>query len=485
MDDLGAKRLHDHPRSAETPKPWGLLLLLIAIAAVWTQQRAVLLLVISPHWATPFPPPSLIVLVYCSGVILLFGGVRLYRAALFPVLLLWCVNPVPHVFSLWVDLPLQTLSAHIARSFAMHLGQPLTPDHLRLMFTPEFGMFIAPGCNGIRGAITMGYISLIAGFFYKFRWHTTALVVAGSILLGYIFNLARLCLLVLYYLVALHFTSLQDKAENADYVIGAVLFLIATFLLFTVIQYLRDARSLAGAELAIISKLSAVEAPARMRYSALTAVSAIAFFGLTAMVRARPDVRPSNATIAATAAQQFPSRISSYTLMRSWNETLVTGPIVYVWAQYAPTGGGGNPIAVGLSPLLGWHDPLLCHATRGEHPLWQGPLTIQTADVTPTGFSSAFYTDGVVQSLEVSTQCSGASCGEVATERTYFGFVYSRPNPKSLLSPDVRPSIPILIRAETTDMSLSGDQARTQLTQDVRAFLVSLKLTDLTRPFNP
>jgi len=35
---------------------------------------------------------------------------------------------------------------------------------------------------------------------------------------------------------------------------------------------------------------------------------------------------------------------------RTWNETLDTGPIVYVWAQYVPVD-GGNPIAIGISPV--------------------------------------------------------------------------------------------------------------------------------------
>ena len=34
MDDLGAKQLHDHPRAAETAKPWGLLLLLMAMTSI-------------------------------------------------------------------------------------------------------------------------------------------------------------------------------------------------------------------------------------------------------------------------------------------------------------------------------------------------------------------------------------------------------------------------------------------------------------------
>ena len=118
------------------------------------------------------------------------------------------------------------------------LGQPLSPDKLRLMFTPEFGMFIAPGCNGIRGAVTMGFIAVIAGYLYRFRWRAHVLVVLGAILLGYVFNFVRLCVLVLFYLVALHFPSLQDRAENADYLIGAVLFFVAVYLLYVVIQKL-------------------------------------------------------------------------------------------------------------------------------------------------------------------------------------------------------------------------------------------------------
>src|SRR5438270_8643914 len=113
----------------------------------------------------------------------------------------------------------------------MHLGQPLTPDHLRLMFTPEFGMFIAPGCNGIRGSVTMALIAIFAGYVYRFRWYNNAVLLTGAVLLGYFFNLVRLCTLVLYYIVALHFPWLQNRAEMADYILGGALFLCATFLL--------------------------------------------------------------------------------------------------------------------------------------------------------------------------------------------------------------------------------------------------------------
>ena len=177
-------------------------------------RQSVLIFVFSPQWSVFLPPHSLVVFAYGAGVVLLFGGTRLFRAALFPLLLLWFVNPVPHIFNVFVDLPLQRISAHVARAFAIALGQPLSPDQIRLMFTPDFGMFIAPGCNGIRGAVTMGFIALIAGYLYRFRWYAHAAVVAGAVLLGYVFNFARLCILVLYYLVALHFPWLQTGGDG-------------------------------------------------------------------------------------------------------------------------------------------------------------------------------------------------------------------------------------------------------------------------------
>ena len=207
---------------------WGLAILAVTIAAVHIRDQAILIFVLSPKWNIYIPPHSLVVFGYVSGAVLLFGGTRLYRAALFPIILVWFVNPVPHVFNVFVDLPLQRVSAHVARAFAMSLGQPLTPDQMRLMFTPNFGMFIAPGCNGIRGAVTMGFVSLVAGYIYRFRWYVHAAVVAGAVLLGYVFNFARLCLLVIYYIVALHIPRLQNKAKLGDYIIGGCLFLIAT-----------------------------------------------------------------------------------------------------------------------------------------------------------------------------------------------------------------------------------------------------------------
>jgi exosortase J len=460
---------------------WGMALLLPAMASTQLQRRAVLLMVLSPHWSTPLPPPSLVLLAYGSGAVLLFGGTRLFRAALFPVLLLLFANPVPHMFSLWVDLPLQTVSAHMARGFAADLGQHLAPDNLRLMFSPDFGMFIAPGCDGIRGSVTMGFIALIAGYVYRFRWYASALAVMGAILLGYVFNLARLCLLVLYYVAALHLPWLQNKAKGADYLIGGALFLVATLLLFAVIQRLRESP--------IAPRAATLPDPGRLlerhsgrwaaQLAAMGALALVACAGLARTVAAHS----SAGTIADTTANGFPSQMGSYTLVRTWNETMTTGQVVYLWAEYSPAD-GGTPVAIGVSPVFGWHDPLICHTLRGDSPLWQGQQTFVDAGAVAISFNSALYNDGVSEYLEASTLCTSTSCGEFATGRTHFGFVYSRPEPWSLLSGDPKRPVPVLVRAEAMDGAMPADAVRAVLTRDLQAFLNSVKLDELTRPYS-
>ena len=459
---------------------WGAALLAVTVVVVRLREQSVLVFMVTPQWSVYVPPHSLVAFAYGSGVILLFGGTRLYRAAWFPVALLWFVNPVPHIFNVYVDLPLQRVSAHVARAFAMALGQPLSPDQMRLMFTPQFGMFIAPGCNGIRGAVTMGLIALVAGYVYRFRFRAHAAVVAGAILLGYVFNFARLCLLVLYYLVALRIPSLQNKAKLGDYIIGACLFFFATFLLFHVIGKLGERSSNAPKPKLspVLQPLSASSAAGALsfRFAAMFALVLLGCIRISgAIVR-----NHSAAAVDQNALGAFPATLGPYTLSRSWNEYLPGGPLIFHWADYAPADGGTH-IALGLSPVLGSHDTLICHSARGEDPLWHGQFTIPTADA-PVNFSGSFFNNGSTQYLEASTLCNGTRCGESSSNGMHLGFVYSHPDAASLVSQDPERPIPILLRAETIDTTLPADVARARLSSAVQTFLASVSLEALTQP---
>ena len=457
---------------------WGLLVLVVTAAAVRMRAQSVLELVLAPQWTIYFPPHSLVVFCYGTGVVLLFGGWRLVKAAAFPLLLLFAVNPVPHVFNVYVDLPLQRASAHVARAFAMALGQPLSPDKLRLMFTPEFGMFIAPGCNGIRGAVTMGLIALVTGYVYRFRWRAVAALVAGAVLLGYVFNFVRLCVLVLFYILALHVPRLQDSAENADYVIGAVLFFSAVFLLYEVIQR-RGGEREQRAELPAALRSGGIPTGFVARASAMAVLCGVGMWSMAQAMRAPGPTAELRAD--ESAPGQFPQEVGAFTLVRRWNETLPGGALLFHWAEYAPAQGGTH-VAMGISPVLGSHDTLVCHSARGEDPLWHGAAVIRTAG-EDVSFNEAIFNDGATQFLEATTLCNGTSCGEYANPQKHFGFVYSKPHPETLLSQDPERPIPILLRAETIDTTLPVAVARQRLSDDVASFLAKVKLDELTQPY--
>jgi exosortase J len=464
---------------------WGLVILVVTAAVVHLRDQSILVFVLSPQWSIYVPPNSLVVFAYGAGVVLLFGGTRLFRAALFPLVLLWFVNPIPHIFNVFVDLPLQRASAHVARTFAIALGQPLSPDQLRLMFTPEFGMFIAPGCNGIRGAVTMGFIALIVGYVYRFRWYAHGAVVAGAVLLGYVFNFARLCILVLYYIVALRITWLRSRAEMGDYIIGACLFLLGTFLLFYVVRRLSESPSQIKPP-AMASTPSAVSANGpsfSLRFGVMLALVLFCTYGVArAYVQTHSGAYAARMKADEDAPGQFPARIGSYTLARRWNENIFGGPLVFHWAEYVPDDKGTH-ISLGVSPVLGSHDTLICHSARGEDPLWRDQITLPTAGNLPIHFSGSFFNDGATQYLEATTICNSGSCGEYSSDRTHFGFVYSKPTAQSLFSQNPQRPIPILLKAETIDTTLPVETARQQMTTALRSFLASVDMNSLTQPY--
>jgi exosortase J len=462
---------------------WGVAILAVTIAAVHLRDHAILIFVLTPKWNIYIPPHSLVVFGYVSGIVLLFGGTRLYRAALFPIVLVWFVNPVPHIFNVFVDLPLQRVSAHVARAFAMALGQPLSPDQMRLMFTPNFGMFIAPGCNGIRGAVTMGFVALIAGYVARFRWYAHAAVVAGAVLLGYVFNFARLCLLVVYYIVALHIPQLQHRAKFADYVIGACLFLLATQLLFIVIRRL-GAKPVKREEKAASASTEVVEPSllsVQLRLALMTLVALFGCFGTARAIAHERTLDPSLDYSSRSSKGFFPEKIGSYTLARTWNEAQTTGTLLFHWAEYVSD--KGTHIQFGIAPTVGTHDTLICHSARGEDPLWRDQLNVTGTSKEPVSMSAALYNNGVVQTLEASTVCSGAHCGEYSSDRKNFGLVYSRPDAYSVFSQDPQRPIPILLKAETLDTALLPEIAQKQLTADMKDFLVQTDLNALVQPY--
>jgi exosortase J len=177
----------------------------------------------------------------------------------------------------------------------------------------------------------------------------------------------------------------------------------------------------------------------------------------------------------------FPGRVGEYRLQREWNEALESGAVIFHWAEYAQAGGGAT-VSIGVSPILGAHDTLLCHAARGEDWIWHGPLRLPTATGL-TSLSASLFNNGAAQYLEAASVCTGSTCNQSSTERTHFGLIYSRPSAHNLLMQDPERPIPILLRAEIAEAALSPTQARTELTQSLTTFLSGADLAKFTEPY--
>jgi exosortase J len=459
---------------------WGFAVLAGSAALMFLRDQMLLIVTINKDWLLQLPPLPLVAVIYAAGMVLLFGGMRLLKAAWFPVLFMWAVIPVPQTFSRMVDLPLQHASATVARAWAHALGQQLTQDKLRLMFTPEFGMFIAPGCNGIRGSITLGLSAIVVGYLYRFRWYVYAPVVVGAVLLGYLFNFLRLCLLVVYYKIALPYPWLQHHAKIADYVIGGCLFVCALALFFTVANKLRnDAGN--TTEPAAAERPAApsrgLEATLWMRVAAVLLMAAI--FGVDVVHEHRVEA----ARLATAAPATLPQHIGNFTLQRTWNETQF-GVLVYSWGDYAtPTVNGvqGVHVMLGVSPQT-VHDAEVCHLARGEDPTWHGQIVAATAG-GPVELTAATYNDGTTQELEASTVCDNGACRQYSESSQHVTVIYARPHRGVPLQSDATRPIPLMLKVESLDVLTPPSVMEPELQSTLTSFLKDANLLTLTAPY--
>ena len=463
---------------------WGFAVLAGSAALMFLRDQMLLIVTINKDWLLQLPPLPLVAVIYAAGMVLLFGGTRLLRAAWFPVLFMWAVIPVPQTFSRLVDLPLQHASATVARGWAHALGQQLTQDKLRLMFTPEFGMFIAPGCNGIRGAITLGLAAVVVSYLYRFRWYVYAPVVVGAVLLGYLFNFLRLCLLVVYYKIALPYPWLQHHAKIADYVIGGCLFVCALAVFFTVANKLRNDPDTTTApprapHTAPISPSNArrLQTSLFLRGSAVLLMAAI--FGVDVLHEHRVDA----ARLATQVPATLPEHIGDFTLERTWNETQF-GLLVYSWGEYAePTVNGipGAHVMLGVSPQT-VHDAEVCHLARGEDPTWHGQIFAATAG-GPVELTAATYNDGATQELEASTVCDNGACRQYSETSQHVTVIYARPHRGVPLQSDTTRPIPLMLKVESLDTMTPASVMEPRLASTLITFLKGADLLTLTAPY--
>jgi exosortase J len=427
-----------------------------------------------------FLPPALSLYLYGSGVILLFAGARVWRQAWFPLALLLCAQPMPNLGSQLVDLPLQTLSAHIARSFAVLIGfSPTNPELLKLMFSPDFGMFIAPGCDGLRGAVTLGYVALITGYLKRVSLGRWLCYVAGAVSLAYLFNLIRLCALVLYYRIALGHSALENVAKQADYVIGGCLILVATILFLWVVTRTEAGKSPAGN----FSTPHSRAEKQQVKYWRIATFAAVVLLFAVPGVRALQEHWESTVLagrVGQLTPQQLdglmPSQLGDYKLSRAWQQKL-DGAIALESAAYATP--GSDEITLGVWLLATQHTVHESWMIRGEEPEMRATRNFLTAKGRTVAFDTAFYSDGVTDSLVGNAFCTPASCSQLNSDE---GMHAAFTSPMDFTTQGKR-TIPIFFRVEALHTGTPKEAVYNALSTEAQRFLGNVDAAGLSQNF--
>jgi exosortase J len=425
---------------------------------------------------------------YACGTVLFFGGPRLLRNSILPLCLLLLINPVPTAFNARVDLPLQYLSASTARSFAHLIGVQPTGVQLRMMFTPDFGMFIAPGCNGVRGSITLFYLALIFGYVHRLRLHMLVLIALGAFILGYALNLLRLCVLVVYYRIGTSFPAIQKHGSGIDYVIGSTLFLLVALGLGMLIYSLEPSRESDTQE---ARRKLAVEDPrfsGPVLPSRVTAiVRALCFFALTSAFVV-PELRSTCLPQALRPTEQkvlssYPATVGPYRLTRTWAEHDNNGKICLAMAEYVASpdsGGTAKRFTLGLWVGSAHHLVADSKFFQGIRAQWTGSFNATARHALPVHFDTSFYDDGISRQYDAESICRHSGCAGRHRILSQKGFSLTTSGLFDLASATHGKSVPILLRREwlDSDPTPSAD-LRVQFDTDARIFMSQVDLQPL------
>lgn len=176
--------------------------------------------------------------VFCLGGFLLFYGRRAFRAAMFPLLFLTFMVPIPGVL---LDGAVRVLTIGSSAVVAGLFTLTGTPYHREafVFALPNLTIEVADACSGIRSTIALLLTALLAGHMYLQRGWSKALLVIAILPVTILKNGIRIVTLSL---LSVHVdpSFLEGRLHHDG---GVVFFLLALGLLAPVLMLLRRAET--------------------------------------------------------------------------------------------------------------------------------------------------------------------------------------------------------------------------------------------------
>ena len=106
--------------------------------------------------------------VLLGGLVIQFFGWQVFRAVLFPWVVLFLMIPIPAIIFNQITFPLQLLASRLATVLLTLFGVPVLREG-NVIQLPIMSLEVAEACSGIRSLVSLTTLAVIYGYFIETR----------------------------------------------------------------------------------------------------------------------------------------------------------------------------------------------------------------------------------------------------------------------------------------------------------------------------
>lgn len=139
---------------------------------------------------------SLSVVIFINGAFILLYGFQAYKAALFPLLFLVFIVPIPTTLMDNIIRFLQAGSTVFTNLLFLASSTPFFREGF-VFHLPNLSVEVAPQCSGIRSAMAIFIIAVLAGYLFLKTWWNRIVLVICAVLIAMFKNGIRIVTLSL------------------------------------------------------------------------------------------------------------------------------------------------------------------------------------------------------------------------------------------------------------------------------------------------
>ena len=174
------------------------------------------------------------IFIFINGAFILLYGMQAYKAALFPLLFLIFIVPIPTALMDHIIYVLQVGSTEFTNLLFMASGVPFVREGF-VFHLPNVSVEVAKQCSGIRSAMAIFIVAILAGYlFLKSYWKIIFLVVC-AVLIAMFKNGIRIITLSLLG----NYVDPQILTSSMHREGGTPFFIVALLLLAPILFFLR------------------------------------------------------------------------------------------------------------------------------------------------------------------------------------------------------------------------------------------------------